>query len=105
MALNMGAAVTVIILAFMLGMLRDKRTNAATFTWAALVFLVGFHLARSQRTIGDVACMKATIALLHRNPHERAAAHRRLARAQAGQFHCSSLRSRPDINGLLSPLL
>ncbi|MEO8335054.1 MAG: DUF305 domain-containing protein [bacterium] len=61
MALYMGAAMTVIMLAFMLGMYHDKRKNAAIFIGSALVFLVGLYLARSQQTIGDVAYMKAMI--------------------------------------------
>ncbi|CAN5394951.1 DUF305 domain-containing protein [soil metagenome] len=61
MALYMGAAMTVIMLAFMLGMFHDKRKNAAIFTGAAIVFLVALYLARSQRMAGDVAYMKAMI--------------------------------------------
>ncbi|MEO7182959.1 MAG: DUF305 domain-containing protein [Gemmatimonadaceae bacterium] len=61
MALYMGAAMTVIMLAFMLGMYHNKRANAAIFAGAAVVFVVFFYLARSQRTVGDVAYMKAMI--------------------------------------------
>jgi hypothetical protein len=61
MALYMGAAMTIIMLAFMLGMYANKRRNAMIFGGAALVFVGGLYLARSQRTVGDVAWMKAMI--------------------------------------------
>ncbi len=61
MALYMGAAMTVIMLGFMLGMYPSRRANAAIFTGAAVVFVVFLFLARSQRTIGDVAYMRAMI--------------------------------------------
>ncbi len=61
MALYMGAAMTAIMLAFMLGMYHNKRANAAIFVGAAVVFALFLYLARSQRTIGDVAYMKAMI--------------------------------------------
>ncbi|MEO5818135.1 MAG: DUF305 domain-containing protein [Gemmatimonadaceae bacterium] len=61
MALYMGAAMTVIMLAFMIGMYHNKRANAAIFGGATLVFVVFLYLARSQRTVGDVAYMKAMI--------------------------------------------
>ncbi len=61
MALYMGAAMTVIMLAFMLGMYRNQRANAAIFGGAIVVFLLFLFLARSQRTVDDVAYMKAMI--------------------------------------------
>ena len=61
MALFMGAAMTIIMLAYMLGMYTNKRRNAMIFGGAALVFVGGLFLARSQRTVGDVAWMKAMI--------------------------------------------
>jgi uncharacterized protein (DUF305 family) len=61
MALYMGAAMTVIMLGFMLGMYRSRRANTAIFAGAAAVFAIFLFLARSQRTIGDVAYMRAMI--------------------------------------------
>lgn len=61
MALYMGAMMTVVMLAFMLGMYRDRRANVVIFSGAALVFAVFLYLARSQRTVGDVAYMRAMI--------------------------------------------
>ena len=57
----MGAMMTAVMLAFMLGMYKNKKLNAAIFAGAAIVFVVGLYLARSQRTVGDVAYMKAMI--------------------------------------------
>ena len=61
MALYMGAAMAVVMLAYMLKMYDDKRKNAAIFAGAALVLVVGLFLVRSQRTVDDVAWMKAMI--------------------------------------------
>ncbi|MEP7066730.1 MAG: DUF305 domain-containing protein [Gemmatimonadota bacterium] len=61
MACYMGAAMTIIMLAFMLDMYANKRRNALIFGGAALVFLGTLSLARSQRTVDDVAWMKAMI--------------------------------------------
>ena len=61
MALYMGAMMSAVMLAFMLGMYRSARTNVVIFIASALVFVGGLALARSQRTVGDVAYMKAMI--------------------------------------------
>ena len=61
MALYMGAAMAVIMLAFMLNMYDDKKVNAAIFAGSAVVFALSLWLARSQATVGDVAWMKAMI--------------------------------------------
>ena len=61
MALYMGAAMAVVMLAFMLGMYTDKRKNMMIFVGSALVFAVGFYFVRAQTTVGDVAWMKAMI--------------------------------------------
>jgi signal transduction histidine kinase len=61
MALYMGAAMAVIMLAFMLGMYSNRRANIAIFAGAAIAFSAGVYLVRSQDTIGDVAWMKAMI--------------------------------------------
>ena len=61
MALNMGAAMAIIMLAFMLGMYKDRRKNVVIFLVAALVYGAAYFMARSQTTVGDVAWMKAMI--------------------------------------------
>ncbi|MFD0982243.1 DUF305 domain-containing protein [Tropicimonas aquimaris] len=61
MALYMGGAMAVIMLAFMLGMYANRRVNMAIFFGAALAFALGVTMVRSQATVGDVAWMKAMI--------------------------------------------
>ncbi|MEM1041651.1 MAG: DUF305 domain-containing protein [Bacteroidota bacterium] len=61
MALYMGAAMAVIMLAFMLKMYDDRRKNVAIGVGAVLVFAASFFLVRSQDTVDDVAWMKAMI--------------------------------------------
>lgn len=57
----MGAAMTVIMLAFMLGMYTDAKINAGIFAGALIVFSVALYLVRSQDTVSDVSWMKAMI--------------------------------------------
>ena len=61
MALYMGATMAVIMLAFMLGMYKNRKANIAIFAGSAAVIALGIFLARSQSTVGDVAWMKAMI--------------------------------------------
>lgn len=61
MALYMGGAMAIIMLAFMLGMYSNRRMNIAIFAGAAIAFAAGVYLVRSQDTIGDEAWMKAMI--------------------------------------------
>lgn len=61
MALYMGATMAIIMLAFMLSMYSNRKVNVAIFTGAAIAFVVGVYLVRSQDTIGDEAWMKAMI--------------------------------------------
>ena len=61
MALYMGAAMAIVMLAFMRGMYADRRRNLAIFALGAAVFAGGLLLARSQATVHDVAWMKAMI--------------------------------------------
>ncbi len=61
MALYMGGMMAIIMLAFMLGMYSDAKTNIAIFAGAAIAFAAGVYLVRSQNTVGDVAWMKAMI--------------------------------------------
>ena len=61
MALYMGAAMAVIMLAFMLSMYENKKVNLAIFVGAAVLFALGLYFVRSQETVDDVAWMKAMI--------------------------------------------
>ena len=61
MALYMGAAMAVIMLAYMLGMYANRAVNVAIFAGAGVAFALGLWLVRSQETVGDVAWMKAMI--------------------------------------------
>lgn len=61
MALVMGAAMAVVMLAFMWGMYKNKAANIAILAGAAVVFAGALWLVRSQATVGDVAYMKAMI--------------------------------------------
>jgi hypothetical protein len=61
MALIMGAVMAVIMLAFMLPMYKNRRTNVAIFAGSTVVFALALWLVRSQTTVGDVAYMKAMI--------------------------------------------
>jgi len=61
MALYMGAIMAIIMLAFMLGMYKNRTANMAIFGGSAVVFALALWLVRSQETVGDVAWMKAMI--------------------------------------------
>jgi uncharacterized protein (DUF305 family) len=61
MAIVMGACMAGIMLGFMMGMMKDRRKNIAIFALSGLAFAVALWLVRSQRTIDDVAYMKAMI--------------------------------------------
>jgi hypothetical protein len=61
MALIMGAAMAVIMLAFMLQMYKNGRANLFIFIGAALVFAGALWLVRSQATVKDVSWMEAMI--------------------------------------------
>lgn len=61
MALYMGAAMAVVMLAFMRGMYTDRKKNAVIFAAGVLLFTAGLYLARSQATVRDVAWMKGMI--------------------------------------------
>ena len=61
MALYMGAGMAVIMLAYMLGMYRSRAVNTAIFAGAVVVFAASVYLLRSQRTVDDVAWMRAMI--------------------------------------------
>ncbi|MBD8877680.1 DUF305 domain-containing protein [Roseibium polysiphoniae] len=61
MALYMGAAMMVVMLAFMLHMYRNRTANIAIFAAAVVIFSGALFLVRSQETIQDAAWMKAMI--------------------------------------------
>ena len=61
MAMYMGAAMAVIMLAFMLGMYSNQRVNFAIFAGAAVAFTLSLWLVRSQETVDDLAWMRAMI--------------------------------------------
>lgn len=61
MALIMGSAMAIIMLAFMRGMYTDRRRNSTIFAVSAIVFALSLWLVRSQATVGDVAYMRAMI--------------------------------------------
>ena len=61
MALYMGAAMAVVMLAFMQQMYTDRRKNLMIYAGSAAVFALGMFMARSQATVGDVSWMKAMI--------------------------------------------
>ena len=61
MALVMGAAMAIIMLAFMRQMYDNKSVNVGIFVGSAAVFALALWLARSQQTVNDVAWMKAMI--------------------------------------------
>lgn len=61
MALVMGGAMAVIMLAFMLSMYKNKALNIAIFAGAAVVFGLSLWLVRSQVTVDDSDYMSAMI--------------------------------------------
>ncbi len=61
MALYMGATMAIIMLAFMLGMHKNKKANTAIFAGSIFVFALSLWLVRSQKTVDDVSWMKAMI--------------------------------------------
>ena len=61
MALYMGAAMALVMLAFMLGMYTNRKANLAIVVGSVIAFSAGLFLVRSQDTVGDVAWMKAMI--------------------------------------------
>jgi hypothetical protein len=61
MALVMGAAMAVVMLAFMLHMYSNRAVNIGIFMGGAVVFIVALWLVRSQATVDQVSYMKAMI--------------------------------------------
>ena len=61
MALLMGATMAFIMLAFMLGMYKNRNANIGIFVGSVVVFAASLWLVRSQETVYDVSYMKAMI--------------------------------------------
>ena len=61
MAFVMGAAMAVVMLSFMLGMYKNKNTNAAIYVGSVLVFSLALFLVRNQTTVEDTSYMSAMI--------------------------------------------
>ncbi|KAB2896416.1 MAG: DUF305 domain-containing protein [Kofleriaceae bacterium] len=61
MALLMGASMAALMLPFMWKMLGSRRINLAILGGAAALFALSLYLVRSQRTVEDVAYMRAMI--------------------------------------------
>lgn len=61
MAIMMGAAMSIIMLAFMHKMYTNKKANIGIFLGSAAIFVLSLWLVRSQATVDDVSWMKAMI--------------------------------------------
>lgn len=61
MAFVMGAAMAIIMLAWMWSMYKNKTVNAAILGGSVVVFALALWLVRSQETVDDVSYMKAMI--------------------------------------------
>jgi len=61
MALVMGAAMALIMIAFMWGMYKNRRANIAIAAGSVLVFAGALWLVRSQETVSDLSYIKAMI--------------------------------------------
>ena len=61
MAFVMGAAMAVVMLAFMLGMYKDRKKNMMIFVGSFVVLAGALWLVRSQQTVDDVDYMRAMI--------------------------------------------
>lgn len=61
MALYMGATMAIIMLAFMLGMYKNKKANIAIFLGSLVIFGGSLLLLRSQTTVQDSSWMSAMI--------------------------------------------
>jgi uncharacterized protein (DUF305 family) len=61
MALLMGGAMAIIMLAFMWGMYRNRAANIGILLGGALVFAGALWLVRSQATVDEVAWLRAMI--------------------------------------------
>ena len=107
MAFMMGAAMAIIMLAFMLNMHQNRRMNIGIFAGSAVVFVLALWLVRSQTTIEDVSWIKAMI------PHhsiailtsERANLSDPRVRELAGQIIESQRREIKEMKALINDLV
>jgi uncharacterized protein (DUF305 family) len=86
MALVMGSAMAAIMLGFMLSMYRKTWLNIAIVAASVVIFAVALSLVRSQRTVNDVAYMKAMI------PHHSIA----ILTSRRAQIHDPRVRALAD---------
>lgn len=106
MTFIMGAAMAVIMLSFMRGMLSDKRLNIAIYVGSIVVFLVALFFVRNQVAIQDTAYMSAMI------PHhsiailtsERAGINDVRVRELADEIISSQQREIKEMNWLLEDI-
>jgi len=83
----MGAAMALVMLAFMLGMYTNRKANIAILVGSVIAFVSGLYLVRSQYTVDDVAWMKAMIPHhRHRDHDKHARQHYRPACAGTGRW-------------------
>ena len=61
MALVMGATMAIIMLAYMMGMYKNRRANIGIICGSLAVFAMALWLVRSQATVDDVSYMRAMI--------------------------------------------
>lgn len=61
MTMIMGAAMMIVMLAFMLGMFDDRRVNTAVFIGAGVMLILSIWLVRSQVTVSGVDYMEGMI--------------------------------------------
>ena len=61
MAVMMGAAMAIVMLAFMTGMLKNRQVNLTIAVCGVLVFAASLWLVRSQSTVDQVSYMRAMI--------------------------------------------
>lgn len=61
MALVMGATMAIIMLAYMMGMYKNRRANIGIIGGSLAVFAMALWLVRSQATVDDVSYMRAMI--------------------------------------------
>ena len=86
MAVVMGAAMAVVMLAFMLNMYKSSKANIAIAVASVVLFAGALWLVRSQQTVDDVSYMKAMI------PHHSIA----IMTSRRAQIHDPRVRKLAD---------
>lgn len=86
MAVVMGAAMAVVMLAFMLNMYKSSKANIAIAVVSVVLFAGALWLVRSQETVDDVSYMKAMI------PHHSIA----IMTSRRAQIHDPRVRKLAD---------